>query len=106
MNILVVGSTHFIGSESVREELISACKEIGKALAEKGHTIIVGSEKENTVDRYVVEGANTIAGDNKAKVLVLRPAKGEAPFFKDADKFSKVVFDYRRRGKGWTVGRG
>jgi hypothetical protein len=52
MKVYVVGS---ISPKSDRVKIQDACRAIGEALAKQGHEIIVGSDHEDTVDRYLRE---------------------------------------------------
>jgi predicted nucleotide-binding protein len=45
-----------VSDQRTRDIFIGACKLIGKALAAKGHTLVVGSAMDNSADRHVVDG--------------------------------------------------
>jgi hypothetical protein len=45
-----------LSDPSTQTTFKQACHSIGRRLAEKRHTIIVGSDKPYSADRYVVEG--------------------------------------------------
>lgn len=66
-----------------REEFNDACKEIGRALAENGHTLIVESENEGVADPYVVEGyyKHSMSGpQDQMKIELAWPRGTERPF--------------------------
>jgi hypothetical protein len=62
MKVAVFGSWPETGQNSEwksygePDDFRAACREVGSALAERGHTLIVESDKENAADRYIVEG--------------------------------------------------
>jgi hypothetical protein len=65
------------------QPLFNAAIELGSAAAERGHTVIVGSESKNTVDYYVVQGMVRFCENNPdqvAKLLVQRPKDSQAPY--------------------------
>ena len=104
MNILVIGSTDFRDGENVHEKFVSACKVLGAVLAKAGHTIVVGSDKEKTADRHVVFGANS--SGERAKVVIITPQRGPAPFDSDRGQLSNLDLSYRRsRGPGGAIGK-
>lgn len=103
MNIMVAGSTDFAGGEQVHEEFVSACKDLGAWLAKAGHTIVVVSDVEKTADRHVVFGANS--SGQRAKVVIINPQRGAAPFAADREQLSNLDFSYRRSRGPWAVGR-
>jgi hypothetical protein len=74
MNVYTVGSIP-AGSDNV-EIMRNACRAIGEELAKHGHTIVVGSDHEDTIDRYIVEGANGVK-KKRTTVLVFPPETGE-----------------------------
>lgn len=84
-----------------QDNFVSACRQIGVAFANDKRAIIVGSVKEGTADRYVLEGMNSVAG--KHTVIVVLPDDGRtAP---NASEFPNLTFTSRRRGQNWTVAR-
>lgn len=104
MKVLVVGSMHFHGAEEVRQTLEAACRELGAVLAQRGHTVIVGSESKNTADRFVVEGAIGIS--DHTRIIVYRPDDdARPPFAAERDSHRHVRFTYRRSPGDWSAGR-
>ncbi len=103
MKIMVAGSTDFAEGEQVHDEFVSACKDLGASLAKAGHTIVVGSDAEKTADRHVVFGANS--SGERAKVVIINPQRGAAPFDPDREKLSNLDLSYRRSRGPWAVGR-
>ncbi len=55
MRVLVVGSSRH--EEADQEAIQAAAREIGKELARRGHTVLIGSDDERDVDPHVVAGA-------------------------------------------------
>ncbi len=103
MKIMVAGSTDFAEGEQVHDEFVSACKDLGASLAKAGHTIVVVSDAENTADRHVVFGANS--SGERAKVVIINPERGAAPFDRDREQLTNLDISYRvSRGPG-AVGR-
>lgn len=105
MRVLIVGSLHFDGSKAVKPGFESACRDLGAALATRGHEVVVGSASEKTADRYVLEGIGSVAGDHR--VFVYRPSAHDS-----LDKFvrlglgSNVLLSYHRaEGTTWATGR-
>jgi len=104
MKVLIVGSTHNLAPDVTREGFIQACRDIGTSLAEAGVEIVIGSDGENTADRYVLEGVAKVAG--KHKVWVLRPASEDTPFAdRPAWLNEQIVFKYSRLHGPWSAGR-
>jgi hypothetical protein len=70
---------------------IAACESIGERLAEKGHTIVVGSEKENSADPHVVRGylkSATPTGPDGA-IEVIEGIQGEKVLYRNERKSEK-----------------
>ncbi len=103
MKIMVAGSTDFAEGEQVHDEFVSACKDLGASLAKAGHTIVVGSDAEKTADRQVVLGANS--SEKRAKVVIITPRRGPAPFEQDREQLSSLDLSYVRSRGPRTVGR-
>jgi hypothetical protein len=106
MKIMIVGSIDTGFQEDRKVAVRNACKEIGKALAEKGVDLVVGSDRDTTVDKWVVYGA--VEADKRISVYVYRPDRPEQsrswenrtddnlPFsdVKDTPQFKKIKFQY------------
>ncbi|MGQ0649337.1 MAG: TIR domain-containing protein [Gemmatimonadaceae bacterium] len=56
--------------------LIQACKDVGRRLAEKRHTVIVGSDEPNSADRHVVAGMLTALQDSDAPEPLIHLIQG------------------------------
>jgi hypothetical protein len=105
MKVLIAGSTHFDGSDTVRNKFISTCEELGKALASNGHTIIAGSVSPSTADFYVVKGATTISENSPHKVILYRAEGGQFPYKNKYVNFPKIEFVEAPREQGaWAAG--
>ena len=74
MKILVSGSLREV-DPAASADLKSAGTELGKAIAEGGHTLIVGSEDPDDIDPYVVDGFITANGNAKVEVHLQKNAK-------------------------------
>jgi hypothetical protein len=75
-----------------RTTIIAACEAIGKRLAKKRHTIVVGNDKENSADRYVVRGflsqlENRAAPDGL--IQVIERIQGEETLYREQRKSEK-----------------
>jgi hypothetical protein len=105
VKVLIVGSKrHFAETDSARRAAFDqACRQMGKALAEKGHTLIVGSSDEADADRYFVEGANEVPGKHKVIVYLPESDTRPTPFAAEDQKFKNMEFAYRRGGGEWSV---
>jgi hypothetical protein len=111
MKILVAGSLRHLEGEQLQQARL-ACRQIGHALVEAGHDIVVGSASENTTDYHVLHGAREAAatargplGDAatgpQVHIHVVRPDEYRAERF---DKLRKdPAFDVRMdtAGRGW-----
>jgi hypothetical protein len=105
VKVLIVGSKrHFAETDSARRAAFDqACRQMGKALAEKGHTLIVGSSDEADADRYFVEGANEVPGKHKVIAYLPETDTRPTPFAAEDQKFKNMEFAYRRGGGEWSV---
>lgn len=56
MKVLVSGSLRGLEKEEEKEELRAAGRELGKCLGAAGHTLVVGSDNQDDIDPFVVEG--------------------------------------------------
>jgi hypothetical protein len=74
MKILVSGSLRGVDAAATTE-LKDAARELGKAIAEGGHTLLVGSDDPDDVDPYVVDGFTTANGNGKVEVHLQKNAK-------------------------------
>jgi hypothetical protein len=104
MKVLIVGSTLDPQVAAKREDFMTACRELGAALARAGIDIVVGSDSDNAADRYVMEGMATVEG--RHRVWILRPESRETP---SADWLAAIggrieIFQRRVRGT-WSAGR-
>jgi hypothetical protein len=97
MNILIVGSTSE-NSKAYIKNYISACRGLGAALASAGHTIILGSSKEYTADRYIAEGAIGTGTATAYSLLVITPY--ETDLFPPHPRIKQ-----RLSRESWTVAR-
>lgn len=85
----------FIGSE---DDFRAACRELGAALAERGHTLLVESDDEHVADRHVVEGyvARARAGTGSAPKVELAWPRGRARPFEALAQANPGWFRYHQ----------
>ena len=57
MKVLVVGSSRCLKDQMVRQKFETAGQELGKALADRGHTILIGTDEDEDIDPHIVRGA-------------------------------------------------
>lgn len=65
-----------LGDEASRRAFAGACELIGRRLAEKGHTVVVGSDEPNSADYHVVRGFLAAFGDRHAPGPLIRLIQG------------------------------
>ena len=104
MKVLIVGSLHHDGGEEVKEGFITACRQVGAALARAKFEFVVGSASPNTADARILEGPAEIEGTHK--VWVFRPDEGPTPKLPSGDTTKGRFTAYYRRLRGpWAAGR-
>ncbi len=116
MRVLVVGSVRHweakksngarwepIDDDAEREKreiaLKTAAEEIGKALARRGHQVLVGSEDPGDVDPAVVKGATS---EPSHKVVEVHLMQGALECYEDLQREKKVL-NVRHRYGDWDV---
>jgi hypothetical protein len=103
LRVLIVGSLDKDSPEHDRQGFISACREVGAALARAKIDLVVGSTSPNTADRWVLEGASSVAG--KHKVWVFRPDDGPTPKLpSDETSTGQFLVIYKRLRGPWAGG--
>jgi len=88
-----------------REEFESACKVLGKELARRGQTIIVGGEAASTADYHVVRGVLEIlegVRPEKAMIEVIRPADENGTYLSLAAANPGVFGFHLQTHSRWT----
>jgi len=95
MKILVSGSFRDIDAK-MHEPLRDAARELGKALALAGHTLLVGSESQDDVDPFVVEGFQSV---DKAPSVEVHLQKGGACCYAKNAKVRNIWHRY----ENWDV---
>lgn len=105
MKVLIVGSKrHFAGTTAERlAEFDKACRQMGKALAERGHSLIVGTSDAEDADRHFVEGANEVPGKHKIIVYLPESDTRPTPFAAEQQNLKNLEFAYRRLRGEWAV---
>lgn len=99
MRVAVLGSWHDDPAWPLidaREAFEAACHSVGRELAERGHSLIVGSDEEHTADRHAALGAldflrGGVAPAAHPRILVVRAAGT------DTGTGAARVFDSQRR---------
>lgn len=85
-----------------RERMRQHCRGLGRALAERKHTVIVNSSRPVTVDPYIVEGLNDQESGAPHRVIVFRPEPGREnlspghvkPFADRITALNRIRFEY------------
>jgi hypothetical protein len=96
MKIHVVGSQPHNMTADEFESLKSACRDIGRELASRGHEIAIASLRENTADRHIAEGMKAVEGKKHKLTLYKRhDEKLEALELLPKDRFDVTVQDYK-----------
>jgi len=95
MKILVSGSFRDVDSK-MHAPLRDAARELGKALALAGHTLLVGSENQDDVDPFVVEGFQSV---DKAPSVEVHLQKGAAGCYAGNAKVRNIWHRY----ENWDV---
>jgi hypothetical protein len=75
MKVLVAGSLRGVEDQDRREQLCAAARELGKCLALAGHTLVVGTEDQEDVDPFVVEGFQSVEKASSVEVHLMKGAK-------------------------------
>jgi hypothetical protein len=102
MRILVVGSLRHDGDEANKELFKEACRAIGRAFALAKIELVVGSDSPSTADRFIVEGASSVAG--LPTVWIIRSDFGPTPFSDDLFA-ERIRFRHKRVRGTWSVAR-
>ncbi len=97
MRVLVVGSVRCTQDPKVQQAIRQAGHELGKSLAERGHTILVGSEAPEDVDPDVVAGA---AASGRPAQVEVHLTQGAAECYSQGPI---VVTNRRHRYSDWDI---
>lgn len=106
MRVLIIGSLNYDGAENVREDFISACRQLGAALAREKVEFVIGAgmSHPNTADKYIIEGASDVSGTYK--VWIFQPEGGSTPTLPVGDNVRAHFIPYYKRLRGpWVAGR-
>jgi hypothetical protein len=101
MKFLIQGSMARIESEEAKERFKEACRQLGGALAQGKHTVIIGSDTERTPDPYIVYGANEIPGHHP--VTIYRMEDDDRTLFPQRENLKNIDFHIRRNMGPWTI---
>src|ERR1700719_673676 len=115
MKFLVMGSAKH---EGVNEDLFhTACKQLGRELADRGHIIIINATEPWTADFHVLEGANSAAAKNPTVILLESRGGSENSFYQalgiapdgqssqDLRSFTNVDLQIKPIGGNWPGNR-
>lgn len=91
VRILVVGSVRGVEDPLRVEAIRAAARDIGKELATRGHTALVGTDDPEDIDPNVVEGVFS-AGSGKGAVEVHAPQGMREPFAGNTEPNLSVVW--------------
>lgn len=102
MKVLVAGSLRHLDSEKA-EEFKSACRQIGRRLADARVEIVVGSDQDHTADYHSVHGALDSESQEIALTIV-RPRPDHVLFedIRNSDPRLRIRVD-DPVGRWWTV---
>lgn len=105
MKVLIVGSKrHFKPGDPDAPRFEEACRQMGKRLTEKGHTLIIGTDDPLDADPFFVAGANDVSG--KHAIVVSRPADDQRPTpygGARSPKFNNIEFTFTHPSNQWTA---
>ena len=76
-----------LDDEPSRQAFAGACEMIGRRLAEKGHTVVVGSDEENSADYHVVQGflaAFEARDAPEPRIRLIQGIEGEGGLYPEA----------------------
>ena len=88
-------------------EFRESCKAIGKHLASKNVELIIGSTRDSTADRWVIEGIKQAPKTTKVRVTLIRPQNSRADETSTDTVLDPNTFDIRFKPMkaSWTGGR-
>ena len=89
----IVGAETRWTSTGKQQQFKEACNAIGKAIVTAGHEVIVGSSRENTADKHVVDGVLAALPPTEAgaqSITVIRP-------FEEETAYVELSLEYRLR---------
>ena len=95
--------------EDRKAQIIEAARELGKTLASNRHTVVVGSEKENSVDYHVVHSMLDQLEDSNASlpsIEVIEGIESEKPLYqveRENEKYWPVFSPINRGGEGRPI---
>jgi len=75
MKVLVSGSVRGIDNHDLRSQIYAAAGDLGKCLAQAGHTLLVGSDDREDIDPFVVEGFQSVQKAPPVEVHLMKGAK-------------------------------
>ena len=97
MRVLVSGSLRDV-PEGRKEPLRKAAQELGAALADAGHTVLIGTDDQDDVDPFVTEGVLSATKPSPIEVHVMRGAPQFYP-----NRTDDRVENIRHRYDDWDV---
>lgn len=105
MKIFIIGSKRKEQDEQEKERFNKAGIELGKAIARAGHTAILCSQSENTIDPYIIQGILNEEGTHSVIFLIPETeAKERSEYLDDLYKKSNGQLKLERiQQKGWRI---
>ena len=112
MNVLVLGSTKHLTSDTDRQAFKGACRDIGSALAAGRHTVILGSDNGQTADLHVAEGLASVQGthdvivhySNEPELVPANANQNDVPFREGSRSlFPQLNMRHKKDVGSWAV---
>jgi predicted nucleotide-binding protein len=111
MNIAVIGSwkEKYKGYWKLtdKENFSKACRELGKAIAHKGDSLLVTSDNENTADLYVVDGfieqIRNIEMSCSKRIYVYRSTDDKPAFKKYYEEYPNCFDFIKEEQRDWIL---
>ena len=104
MKVLVAGSEESSLTPERKAEFRAAAKALGAGILEAGHTLVVSSERPDTVDALAFDGAVTAGKPGSVKIYY---HDAKAPPFKERlrEVTPPLLIEYERVEGSWATGR-
>jgi hypothetical protein len=104
MRVLVVGSLPNSGVPAAQRQYRKACIDVGMELAQRGWSISVGTDRPDTADALIVEGARR--SRRTIDVDVYYHDEEKPPFLPESEgRASGIRFNYKHGSGNWVSGR-
>ena len=109
MRIAIFGSRNLDRRFPLRgteRQFVAAAEDIGRQLAHREHTILVGGASPTTADLHIVNGFLSVAGTDMstaARIQVVRPNDGDLVYGDEAAR-APHLFEFFSHAEGWWQG--